>query len=70
LRYFHLCGLVGLTNALLPDAAKDIDPMVFALARVGLWLIALLAMTHYWRLAVSYERRPAKTIEPSNPVEA
>lgn len=59
LRYFHLCGLAGLTNGLLPDAAENIDPLVFALARVGLWLIALLAMTHYWRSVVDRERKAA-----------
>lgn len=59
LRYFHLCGLVGLTNAFLPDSAGDIDPLVFALARVGLWLVALLAMTHYWRTVVDRERKAA-----------
>lgn len=70
LKYFHLCGLVGFTNALLPDAAEDIDPWVFVLARVGLWLTALLALTHYWRFVVSRERKAEASASESRPAEA
>lgn len=69
LRYFHLCGLAGFANALLPEAAEDIEPWVFALARVGLWLTALLALTHYWRSVVGRERA-AGASAPKRPAEA
>lgn len=70
LRYFHLCGLAGFTNALLPEAAEGIEPWIFALARVGLWLTALLALTHYWRFVVGFERNPRTAVVETRPAEA
>ena len=41
-----------------------------ALARVGLWLTALLALTHYWRFVVDRERKGASPVLETRPAEA
>lgn len=57
LRYFHLCGLLGLANSLIPDQSDEIPAAALLAADVGVWVLALLAMTHYWRGVVARERR-------------